>query len=419
MKILLIAYAFPPLLEPQSIRWAYLTRELASLGHEIDVFTISMPDAYQDLLYLVSPRLRIFRIYPGIIEGTFFRAKGWVLGPETAARDKKKPSRRILRSFYWMARSTSNWMLVPDLRTEWLPFAYRRLRNLINDNPYDIIISSHEPGVSHICGYFAKKWSGIRWIGDFGDPLVAPYTPVWRRPLDGKLEHFLLKKMDGIIVTNAGLKAHFLRKYPFLREEKIVTFPQGFDANPSSLKRERNRAFTLSYFGAFYEDFRNPKNFAQALRGLAPGQYKFVLAGRGESFLKYFEGLADRFEYRGLIPHREALALQRASDLLINFANRQDYQVPGKGYEYLGAMRPILQISDVEDEFSQLIKRLNRGLVVPNREREIADSIKYLYDLWVADKMGAVFDLSLVKVQDYSWEILARKVDQFLERARI
>ena len=81
MNLLLIAYSFPPLLDGQSIRWAYLTRELAALGHEIDVLTISCPDTYDDLLYLISPRMRIFRLYPGIIEGTFLKAKSWVSRP--------------------------------------------------------------------------------------------------------------------------------------------------------------------------------------------------------------------------------------------------------------------------------------------------------------------------------------------------
>jgi len=416
MKILLIAYAFPPLLEPQSLRWAYLTRELADLGHEIDVFTISLPGTYDDLLDLISPRMRIFRVYPGIIEGLFFKAKSRLLGPKTAYSDIRKSNQfLLLRFLYRILRKFSNWILVPDLRTEWFVFAYRRLRNLISSHPYDVILSSHEPGIDHIFGYFAKKWGGSRWVGDFGDPLVTAYTPRFRRPIDGNLEKFLLKRMDGVILTNERLKEKFLGKYPFLREGKVIAIPQGFEASPSCVKRERNRAFTLSYFGAFYQDFRSPENFAKALRRLENCKVKFVLAGRDESFLKYFYGLDGRFEYKGLIPHREALALQRESDLLINFANRQDYQIPGKGYEYLGAMKPILQISDAEDEFSLLIKKLNRGLVVRNQEREIADSIKYLYDLWAEDKIDTVFDLSPDGVRDYSWEILARKVDQFLK----
>jgi len=415
MKILLIAYAFPPLLEPQSIRWAYLTRELAALGHEIDVLTISCPGSYDDLLYLISPRIRIFRVYPGIIEGTFLKAKSWILGSETAARDKTKTHRRIMRSLYWAARNGSNWALVPDLRTEWLLFSYRRLKRLIRTHPYDLILSSHEPGVSHILGYLAKKWSGARWIGDFGDPFVTVSTPRFRRPIDRKLEIFLLRRMDGVILTNEKLRAKFLEKYPFLIEGKVTAIPQGFDENPSLANVGRNRDFTLSYFGAFYQDFRSPKIFARALRRIPTCRLKFFLAGRNESFLTDFYGLGDRFEYKGLIPHREALARQRESDLLVNFGNRQDDQIPGKGFEYLGAGKPILQVSDVEDEFSLLIKRLKRGLVVRNDEKEIAEAIKYLYDLWEKDEIDAAFDLSLNGVRDYSWGRLAQKVDSFFK----
>ena len=142
---------------------------------------------------------------------------------------------------------------------------------------------------------------------------------------------------------------------------------------------------------------------------------KFFLAGRNESFLTDFYGLGDRFEYKALIPHREALARQRESDLLVNFGNRQDDQIPGKGFEYLGAGRPILQVSDVEDEFSLLIRRLKRGLVVRNDEKEIAEAIEYLYDLWEKDEIDAAFDLSLSGVRDYSWKRLAQKVDSFFK----
>src|SRR5690606_37156346 len=35
MRVLLIAYEFPPSPSPQSLRWAYLSRELVALGHYV------------------------------------------------------------------------------------------------------------------------------------------------------------------------------------------------------------------------------------------------------------------------------------------------------------------------------------------------------------------------------------------------
>ena len=37
MRFLLIAYEFPPSPSPQSLRWAYLVRELIALGHQVKV----------------------------------------------------------------------------------------------------------------------------------------------------------------------------------------------------------------------------------------------------------------------------------------------------------------------------------------------------------------------------------------------
>ena len=250
---------------------------------------------------------------------------------------------RLLRSFYRMGRNGCNQILIPDLKTEWLLFSYSRLKKLIRTRPYDLILSSHEPGVCHILGYLAKKWSGIRWIGDFGDPFIKFSSPKFRRPIDNKLELFLLRQMDGVILTNERLRARMIKKYPFLSDKKIMEISQGFDEHFPLSRGEKTRVFTLSYFGNFYQEFRSPKIFARALRRSSSLRLKFFLAGRNEPFLGDFYGLGDRFEYKGLIPHREALVRQREADLLVNFANLDDDMIPGKGFEYLGAGKPILQ----------------------------------------------------------------------------
>lgn len=42
MRFLLIAYEFPPSPSPQSLRWAYLARELVARGHRVKVLTIHL-----------------------------------------------------------------------------------------------------------------------------------------------------------------------------------------------------------------------------------------------------------------------------------------------------------------------------------------------------------------------------------------
>ena len=74
-------------------------------------------------------------------------------------------------------------------------------------------------------------------------------------------------------------------------------------------------------------------------------EYKFYLAGRDEKFLGDFKILGDHFEFLGVIDHFSALKLQEESDVLVHLANQNSsIQIPGKFYEYLGALKPILTI---------------------------------------------------------------------------
>ena len=62
------------------------------------------------------------------------------------------------------------------------------------------------------------------------------------------------------------------------------------------------------------------------------------------------------------MPHRAALAAQRGCDVLLNIANAEPVQVPGKIYEYLGAGRPIVHLrGDSPDVTSALVNEMGAG----------------------------------------------------------
>src|SRR5690554_5135965 len=42
MRILLVAYEFPPSASPGALRWSYLSREFATLGHDVHVLMPSV-----------------------------------------------------------------------------------------------------------------------------------------------------------------------------------------------------------------------------------------------------------------------------------------------------------------------------------------------------------------------------------------
>ncbi|MBM4277114.1 MAG: glycosyltransferase family 4 protein [Deltaproteobacteria bacterium] len=404
MKILLIAYSFPPLQDPQSLRWYYLSNALSELGMEIDVLTVQHPEKQA---WPFHKNIRIFRIFPGPVEYIALRAK-WDMGVEANGNEKIRRSARfkILKSLYWGARKLGGHVLPGDIRTEWFPLVLRYIAKYIELKKYHYILTSHEPWVDSLLGLYLKvKHPKIKWIADFGDPYVALYTPRHKLFFENRFEKSIYEKADMLIFTHPQVVHHLDRKYPFIRDKKIVLIAQGFSYGLSREGKHvesRNKIFTMTYAGTFYRDFRNPSNLIQALSKLE-FDYRFLLIGRNEGFLKDFEAIGEKCEFLGYMDHFKVLHLERESDVLIHLSNRNGVQIPGKIYEYLGSRRPILCITNnTLDKTGDLIKDLKMGIATPDHPDEIKQAIERLYRGWKKEK-GRV-DISFEKLYDYSWE---------------
>ncbi len=178
MRILLIAYSFPPFQDAQSLRWYYLINALAEKGLTTDVITIKHPDQDRGVWYF-HQNINILRIYPGHIEAQALQQKKKMGVDDPGNREIRKTSKfRIMKSIYWTARKFAGHLLPGDIRTEWFPFAVKYMRKNLRIEDYGCMITSHEPWVDSLLGlYLKKRYKKMKWIADFGDPYVAPYTP--------------------------------------------------------------------------------------------------------------------------------------------------------------------------------------------------------------------------------------------------
>jgi hypothetical protein len=145
---------------------------------KIDVITIKHP--FEDKTSWNLHNIEIFRIYPGPIEFFALRAKKNIGVDDEGNKEIRKSVKfKIMKSSYWGIRNFVGNLLPGDVRTEWFLFAIRFIKENIDIKKYDYLITSHEPWVDSLLGlYFKKRNPKIRWIADFGDPYVAPYTPV-------------------------------------------------------------------------------------------------------------------------------------------------------------------------------------------------------------------------------------------------
>ncbi len=419
MKVLLFAYEFPPVLSAQSLRWYYLANELVKVGVELDVVTPSFRDIW-GFTPGFDASLSIYRCFPG----PFIGLSGWIGSCRRASYVPDNDSLTLDRlvhprslsmpeRLYRAVRRGLDQVLFPDLRTEWLPFAWREARRLNAARHYDLVISSHEPGVDLLLGLRAQHAWGIPWIVDLADPLVAPYSPRWRVRWDQALEGRVCERADAILVTTRAVGILLADRHG-VALDRFTLIRQGFDqywhddraVPPPPWPRDH---LVLLFTGTLYPGFRDPAPLVEALAGLE-GVFTLFVGDMGP-FAEDLIRLGGRALLLGKLPHAVCLAWQRQADVLVNIGNRQDDQVPGKIYEYLGACRPILHIaSSATDPVPALLASLRRGRGVPADAQAIANLIREYQVLWRKGTLEQSFDLSLDAVCDYSWTAQARHV---------
>jgi len=415
--LLLIAYAFPPLVSPQSLRWYYLAKHLALKGYAVDVLTIRMPKSFYDSAYPLPDNVRIWRTFSGFFHGLTYmhsREKA-VEKADHAASNAVSRAWQIAQLVHANAYKILNAFLVPDLYAEWFPFATHMCLHLLRKHRYQSIISSSEPRINHLVSYVAARRSGSFWIADYGDPWVYPipihYEPTWKRRALSMIEQSILPRMGAITLTSKGAKDLYLSHYPSLSENDVHVIPQGCEPDDfNQIRATGAPIFRIVYCGSFYRKIRDPGHFLQAVEEIDVKNLEVIVAGRNNDFAQILHSKSN-VRYLGFVSHHEVLALEKGASVLLHLGNSMEVQVPGKLYEYIGARRPILAIQNSQnDPLAGLIRKKNRGLVVENNKQKIKASILKLYSMWQQGTLETSFDLG--QDHEFTW---AKRADQFIE----
>lgn len=417
MRILLIAYEYPPVVAPQALRWLYLGNELGAFGAEVDVLTPAFRNIWRASDWKPYNRVRVNRCFPGPFVGVsgWLASKCFTVQPAEAGEPPTKRIADFAVRTYRIVRSILNHVLIPDVRTEWFPYAWKAAQYLHEKRRYDVVIASHEPGVDLLLGRgLSRRWR-IPWVADLGDPLLTPYTPSWRRSLDHRLERLVCRDANAVLVTNE-IVANLLSSRHGVPRDKFTIVRQGFDGRrpnapgtkPSVLTAQSGK-FILLYTGTFYRGFRDPAPLIQAV--LEVSELTLLIAGDVGKFAQKFGSLGDRLVLLGRQTHTECLALQRHVDLLVSFGNTQNYQVPGKIHEYLGARRPILHIAGSPDDHGgKFLECIHRGLVVRNDRNDISETLRQLISLWKSGDLDESFDLTDERTTEFTWTVNAERL---------
>lgn len=406
MRILLIAYEFPPIIAAQSLRWFYLANELAKLGVEVHVLCSDMPSLppfHEDF----ASGVIVHRVWPGPYVGfsqkAYLNLSRW--GRGGGAVGPLGGDSVWLKMHRW-GRRVLDQIIFPDLRTEWVPSASLRLIQLLRATRYSAVVASHEPGVDLLLGLLAKRIARIPLIVDLADPVVAPYTPRWRQRVDLAFEAKVIARADAIVVTTMAVVDLLKRRHGLQdADNKFTCIAQGFPSrNSGSVEnRHHSKSLHIVYTGNFYADFRSPVEFARALRSICDLDISVTFYGNHAAYKALFDGIPG-VRFHGVVDHGTSISAQQNSDVLLSVGNSQPFQVPGKIYEYLGIGSPILHIANTPiDEAGALIMRVQAGWVVQNQADSIERILREIHARWTSGSLQSMFLRDESTIAEFAW----------------
>jgi glycosyltransferase involved in cell wall biosynthesis len=370
-KVLFIAYYFPPMGLSGVQRTAKFAKYLPMFGWKPTVLTVNPTGYYafdETLLTEVeSAGVEIVRT-DSLDPNRIFRAKGPI----------RMPSERMRR----VLQFGGDLLFVPDTKIGWKSRAVRFASELLEREHFDILFATAPPQTDFLIGEALKKRFHLPLVVDYRDawleyPFKSFPTPLhkyWHKALEKRV----LKAADRVVVTHRRVKESLLRRYRTLSHHDVAILSQGYDAEDFSAAGTAHHVHVgrmrITHSGTFYADrspgvmLRSLANLMKAhprLRGRIELNFVGTIREEDRQLVRRLN-LQDAVTFQGYLPHRESVRQLMTSDLLW-FVVDNDFQTPGKLYEYFGARIPI--IASVVDGYTrQLILECGAGTCVPLKD---------------------------------------------------
>ena len=383
VRILIVAYFFPPLNHIASLRPYAWARRWSENGAQITVLTAQKRDfdGFLDNSIDLPANVTILEVpYSG--PGVFLRK---TLGRGTV----RAVLADLYRKYLANGRGPINWF------SGWQTATKPYLRDLALS--HDVVVSTFGPKECHVIAAEIKKANPkLLWVSDYRDLWLEAHT-VHRnkRTLldESRLEQESVGAHSDIITT---VSSEFMRKLNsrFLKPTYKIT--NGFflkEANlgePVAPRRLSKRGpLKIVYTGTLYKQFRDPTPLLSVLSTLFQrneiSSHDIVLEVYSESF-DFLSHLGCVSEYRkfilnkGSVKRSEALDAQSNADILLLLESSDEDAngvLTGKVFEYLVSGRPILCLGSRPNfELGTLLRDTGTGVVFgPDELKDLPDYI--------------------------------------------
>jgi hypothetical protein len=369
MRILMVAFNFPPYNVIGAVRAGKLAKFLHQRGHELRVLSAA-PQLLPSTLACEVPEDLVVRTRWVNLNRPFELAARQVAGSKgtatsgTGAFSVAKRAADVYRAMVG----------VPDMQVGWLPAALTRGHRLTAAWKPDVIFASALPATSLLIGAALSRRARCPWVAEFRDLWTQnPYNqaPAWRRPLDRALERRTLAGVAAAITISDPLAADLRQRV----SAPVVTVANGFDPDDFPVDGQgdpRRDILKLFYGGTIYPGRRDPGPLFEALASMGTERSGFEVEFSGQDLrgvtdLAARHGVLDCIRVAPFRPYRESLRCLGASDialLLLWNDPAESGVLPVKLFESIGARRPILVLGYRDGEAARLVRERQAGAVL-------------------------------------------------------
>lgn len=390
MRVLFIAYYFPPMGGSGVQRPVKFARHLEPLGVETHFLVPEPPDYHvHDASLLEQVPCSAERVH---------RVKGSTpLDLPAAGVFTRFYRRRLASAAAWL----SPWIWLPDNKKGWIEPAFDKALDLVGRFTFDLIYATAAPYSNLILAARLGRETGLPVVMDLRDDwlhshLIRYPTP-WHAARMKRLEHDTLRQADALTVVNDGYRRALKSRIPDLPPTTVI--PNGFDLSDFEPMEPRAAPrFTLLHNGLFYGR-QQPDDLLHAVREAVDRKPEMRATSRvvfqGDFFERHMAlarrlGLEQMIEARGGLPHRQAVHGLAGADVLWLTVPRQPHSenhTPGKLYEYFGSGKPILAFCG-PGVTADLLERYGAAWTVPAAGGEAAvQALIQIHSAWQADRL--------------------------------
>jgi glycosyltransferase involved in cell wall biosynthesis len=283
-------------------------------------------------------------------------------------------------------------LLVPDENVSWNLTAIPAAIRIVRQEAIDVVLTTSPPSSVHLIGAAVKRATGVRWVADLRDSIVAhPHRHAERLAVRVKeqSEHLVARlvarRADAIVAVSEAIAEEMRARRP---HGPVTHISNGSDFDDfAGLEYRRGDRFRITHAGSFFGK-RDPRPFLSALARVEGVTARFVGDFRSADREWAAQlGLGDRLELLPYVPRRRSLELQRDSEALLLLIPEADGRgkgvLSGKVFEYLAAERPILALVPPDGAAAALLEETGVGTVVaPSDVEGTVRALTALRDRW-------------------------------------